>query len=214
MTGDEADVARLWDSRDPRAWEDALKCYWDRVRRSGNLKLEQELDSPGLIDRIRAMNEREWYEFLRDEYFPWKFQHCQYDPAKHLRSRETKSGLKQLHTIKQWLLNTPAEPIERAFDPRRKIPGLAVPGMSGLLSLMFPKAFAAVDQFVVASLQRIPTLPEAFLIAGMNSSQLSVRDAVILIRVMRQEAAELNQWFRTDAWTPRRIDMVLWASRE
>ena len=33
---------------------------------------------------------------------------------------------------------------------------------------------------------------------------------ILLIQIMRDKAAELNKCFKSDNWTPRKIDKVLW----
>jgi len=37
-------------------------------------------------------------------------------------------------------------------------------------------------------------------------------DAVLIIDIMRRKAAQLNRWFGTNKWTPRKIAMILWTS--
>jgi hypothetical protein len=63
-------IADLWRSTDARVWQDALAHYWDFVKAS-NRELEQRLDALNL-DRLRRMDARGWYQFLRDEYGPAK----------------------------------------------------------------------------------------------------------------------------------------------
>jgi hypothetical protein len=64
-------IAALWASADPKEWEDALAHYWSFVQPQ-NLALEQSLDTLDL-ERLRRLDARGWYEFLRDEYFRWKY---------------------------------------------------------------------------------------------------------------------------------------------
>jgi hypothetical protein len=47
----------------------------------------------------------------------------------------------------------------------------------------------------------------------MKPEQLRPADAVILIHIMRDKAMDLNTQFHTSVWTPRKLDMVLWADR-
>jgi len=44
----------------------------------------------------------------------------------------------------------------------------------------------------------------------MNPDQLKIKDAFILIKIMKNKAKELNNKFNTSSWTPRGIDMILW----
>lgn len=45
----------------------------------------------------------------------------------------------------------------------------------------------------------------------MNEKDLSIKDAVLLEGILRRKAAELNDKFGNNSWTPRKVDMVLWA---
>lgn len=91
------------------------------------------------------------------------------------------------------------------------IRGLGIAGASGLLSILFPKYFATVDQFVVKSLLRVNNLEEYNVIKQMKPENLNSRDAEVLIKIIRDKANELNNKFNADVWTPRKIDKVLWA---
>jgi len=48
---------------------------------------------------------------------------------------------------------------------------------------------------------------------GKESVPLNEKDALLLIDIMRRKATELDALFPTDEWTPRKIDMILWATR-
>ena len=65
-------------------------------------------------------------------------------------------------------------------------------------------------QFVVKALRAVRGLSEARDVARMNPDSLSLRDAVLLISIMRRKAEENNRLFGTSDWTPRKIDKVLW----
>ena len=45
----------------------------------------------------------------------------------------------------------------------------------------------------------------------MKLESLSIENGVLLFQIMRERARKLNKDFDTDFWTPRKIDMVLWA---
>lgn len=95
-----------------------------------------------------------------------------------------------------------------------KIRGLGVSGASGLLSILFPYYFGTVDQFLVKSLLCIKGLKEHKCLAQMRPEALTLSDGVVLEQILRAKAAEWNQLFQTDTWTPRKIDKILWAYRE
>ena len=63
------------------------------------------------------------------------------------------------------------------------------------------------------ALRKIPVLPEAAELLRMKPESLTLRAAVTLIQIMRRQAHALNARFGTSDWTPRKVDMVLWATR-
>src|SRR5262249_6597718 len=91
-----------------------------------------------------------------------------------------------------------------------KIKGLGTAGASGLLSLLYPTHYGTVDQFVVKALRRVQGLAEASLLERMNAEDLSVSDGVLLTDILRRRAQQNNQLFASQAWTQRKIEMVLW----
>ena len=62
---------KLWFSHDASEWDAALKRYWDFIP-SRNVTLEQAMER---LDRelIRRMSSDEWFAFLENEYFRWKY---------------------------------------------------------------------------------------------------------------------------------------------
>jgi hypothetical protein len=60
----------------------------------------------------------------------------------------------------------------------------------------------------------IGRLPETPKLRRMNSISLKDDEAVLLIDILRKKAAQLNELFHTEEWTPRKIDMILWSIRD
>jgi hypothetical protein len=130
-------IAKLWHSTDPHVWEQALDRYWDFVQ-PRNLDLERTLEGLDL-KRIRSMDAKGWYEFLRDEYFRWKYTAANRyaTTTKHLRTYEQEEGaLDALHQIKERLLALDPIDIRLALSTASEIRGLGTAGASGLLALM------------------------------------------------------------------------------
>jgi hypothetical protein len=204
-------VAELWHSSDSSAWAGALERYWDRVK-PANLALERALDRLDL-DRIRGLDAQEWYDFLRLEYFRWKYTapYRYATTTKSLAEHAAESGgLKRLHDINRRLLAINPADIRSGLSVACDIKGLGTAGASGLLSLMYPATFGTVDQFVVKALRDVGGLPEADALMKMKPESLTTADGVKLISILARKAAENNQLFRTDSWTPRKIDQILW----
>jgi hypothetical protein len=204
-------VGELWCSANPNDWESALERYWHFVQ-PGNLVLERALDRLDL-DRIRGFNGQEFYDFLRLEYFRWKY------TAPNRYATTTKSlaeyaaepgGFDRLLDIKRRLLAINPTDIRTGLTVAREIKGLGAAGASGLLALMYPATFATVDQFVVKALRQVNGIAEADSLAKMKPESLSTADGVKLIGIMTRKAAENNLRFSTTSWTPRMIDKILW----
>ena len=71
----------------------------------------------------------------------------------------------------------------------------------------------------VKALCEVASLPERSSVLAIKGrwkagcEDVTEKEAMFLIDIMRRKARELNCWFGTDNWTPRKIDMILWASR-
>jgi hypothetical protein len=79
-----------------------------------------------------------------------------------------------------------------------------------LLSLLYPQHFGTVDQFAVKALREIEGLPQSARLTKMNENSLSLTDGECLIEIMRAKARSLAAQFSDPAWTPRKVDMILW----
>ena len=203
-------IDELWRCSDSAMWENAVRRYWDFVQ-PRNLELERKLDELD-IGRLQRLDAQGWYHFLHDEYFRWKYTapNRYATTISHLRKYITRGELKELDAIRQQILNLDADDVRLALKTAEKIRGLGTAGASGLLSLIYPHRFATVDQFVVKALREIKNLPEAKALFKMNPENLTIADGVFLIDILKRKAEENNQVFGASAWTPRKIDMVLW----
>jgi hypothetical protein len=202
-------IASLWASRDAAPWESALGRYWEFVKEK-NRPLEERLMELRPND-LSAMTPEEWFRFLHDEYFRWKYTapNRYATTTKHLRTYREEGRLDDLDGVRQRLLRLDPSDTRGGIGLVSRIRGLGVAGASGLLALLYPEHFGTVDQFVVKALRTVPGLPEADALRRMNPDSLTVDDAVILLGIMRRKAEENNLAFG-GGWTPRKIDMVLW----
>jgi len=203
-------IADLWVSTNPKAWENALEGYWNLVQRR-NRALEQSLDTLDL-ERLRRMDANGWYKFLRDEYFRWKYTAPnRYATTTHsLQRYDDDNELGELDQIRKRLLALDPDYVRSGLEAARAIQGLGIAGASGLLALMYPKNFGTVDQFVVKALRQVQGLPEAEALAQMKPRTLTIKDGVLLINILRRKAADNNRVLKSDNWTPRKLDKVLW----
>lgn len=204
----------IWQSHSESEWRAALEGY-ARYLKPENVAVEHEFENLDMA-QIQALDDAAWFEFLKEKYFKWKYTAANRyaSTTLHLQRYVAEARLGELHRIKRELFALDRSDIRRALQVAKQIHGLGVAGASGLLAVLFPADFGTADQFVVKALREVPDLPEGDALARMNPKALTLKDGILLIQMMRAKAAENNHRFGTDFWTPRRIDMVLWATRQ
>lgn len=210
MSADSGDINFLWHSSDASLWEGALARYWDKVKKE-NYALEKEFDSFEL-NQIHGMSPADWYSFLRDKYFKWKYTAAnRYKSTTRLLAKyENEARLDDLDGIRRDLLGFDVKNTRAGLRIASDIHGLGIAGASGLLAILYPDYFGTVDQFVVKALRQIKGLPEADRLMMMTPESLSLDDGVLLIKIMARKAEENNALFHKSSWTPRKIDKILW----
>jgi len=209
----EINIQALWDCSDRGAWVGALEHYWSFVKPTHEV-LERQMDTLD-PEKIRKMNADEWFEFLLNDYFRWKYTAANRyaSTTKHLKLQVEEWGVQKLHSFKDDIFQLAPTDVKAGLKAAMQIRGLGTAGASGLLSLLFPALYGTVDQFVVKALLQVPDLSERQQLERMNPESLTVTQGVVLIEIMQRKAQQLNQQFGTEEWTPRKIDKVLWAVR-
>jgi hypothetical protein len=204
------EIAELWRSADEKVWDVALAHYWDFVKPE-NVELEQQLETLD-AERLRGMSGEEWYAFLRDEYFRWKYTapNRYVTTTNALRRYVEAYSVEPLLSIKERLLSAEVMNVRAGLSIATNIPGLGIAGASGLLALIYPKIYGTVDQFCVKALRGIPSLPEREAVNRMNAHSLSRRNGELLVEIMQRQARANTEAFGGAQWTPRMIDKVLW----
>ena len=202
---------QLWNSKNDTVWRKYLTHYWDLIK-SSNFDLTKELEQIKL-STIKEMSPKGWYDFLLDKYFVWKYTAANRyaSTTKHFRNYKTENKLDELLLLREEILSLKNEAIEYALKKTEKIKGLGIAGASGLLSILFPSKYGTVDQFVVMRLLEIQDLPERKIITEIKPESISSSQGAMLIEILRRKADELNIQNKTDFWTPRKVDMVLWS---
>lgn len=200
----------VWNSTSADAWEQGLRDYWGYVKPS-LLALEREFQQLN-PESIRVMDEQQWFTFLLEKYFRWKFTapNRYASTTKSLRRFNKPIMLSVLHRTKDRLFEADKQDIRTCLNLASNIGGLGIAGASGLLSVLFPEHFGTADQFAVKALRQIPDLREKTQVAAMNPESLKPAEGVLLIQIMRRKASEMNKLFAANTWTPRKVDMVLW----
>jgi len=200
----------LWTVRQDEYWRRAEEYYWSFVK-PANLNVEKEFDALD-VACVKAMDSSGWYEFLLRKYFRWKYTapNRYASTTKQLRKYAESSSLDELDKIREGLFTLDLRDARASLVFASSIKGLGTAGASGLLAVLFPREFGTVDQFAVKALSQIENLPEGSQVRRMNPENLSIKNAVVLIDIMRAKASENNREFATNYWTPRKIDKILW----
>jgi len=192
--------------------------YWQAVK-ADHQEVEREMAALD-ADRIAALTPTEFYQWLYDRYFFWKF-----TAANRLATtRKLLADYRQRDPVCQDLgawqhelfFQFDRRDATKGLEIATRIPGLGVIGASGLLAVLFPHNFGTVDQFVVDALYHVRQLPEHDNIKRIHdrkSSTLRIEEGALLIGILRRQADDLNRRFGTTRWTPRRVDMALWGDR-
>ena len=208
------DVIKLWHEGTEVKWKQALAEYYQNPSVKANLELEKKMNNIK-PEMVQEMDAEEFYDFLHDEFFIWKFTaKNRLETTRKKLERYKSEGLQGLRKIQIGifkLFEVDPEDTEILLCKTQQIHGLGTAGASGLLSILFPRYYGTVDQFLVRSLCRIEDLPEQLLLKRMNPDGLTKKDGVVLENILRKKSMELNECFKKNEWTPRKIDMVLWA---
>lgn len=210
----EFNITYLWHNGTEEMWKNALGTYWDSFN-DEQYRLEKELEVID-VNEVLAFSANDFYSFLYNQYFPWKFTNKLFlsRNRKHLEKYLLNNEMNRLSLIQKRLANLNFADIKESLAVASSIRGLGTAGASGLLTILYPEYFGTVDKFVVFSLLKIEGLQQQSVISCMNPEALTLNDGAALIEIMREKSAELNKRFNTDFWTPRKIDMILWATRE
>ena len=204
-------LKNLWDNGSEQDWQKALNAYYYMLGPEQRV-IEDYIENVD-VDMVRNLDAQGFYEFLYDKYFVWKYTAknrlatTRMNLEKYIKNNE----LLTLKSIQTRIFATPKTEIGECLEIACEIYGLGTAGASGLLAILFPEYFGTVDQFVVRRLQEIHHPLYADALNRMNPEGLKIKDGIILVNIMKEKAAELNAKFGTYFWTPRKIDMILWA---
>ena len=184
--------------------------YYLSLVKPQNLDLDLKLESFSISD-LEKMNGNEFFDFLYNEYFVWKFTAKNRLSTTRAQLVKHQENMLELQDIKDELLNFNLSNIEEGLKIATRIKGLGPAGASGLLAIIFPKYFGTVDQFVLKSLLTFDCFKTNPMLNKMNPDAITVKDATILISILREKSSMLNSVNNTTYWTPRKIDKILWA---
>lgn len=159
----------------------ALDKYWDYIL-PGNLSVEKKFESLDTT-AIEAMTVDEFYNFLYDEYFFWKYtaKNRLATTRMSLQKYIIENRMNELDEIKRDLFAFDLNDIKQGLLTASRIRGLGIAGASGLLAVLFPQYFATVDQFVVMALNSVEGLPERnMIIDGWKNKKSMINTSKVI----------------------------------
>ena len=204
-------ISNLWNHGSEVAWHEALEHYYELLNAEAK-ELDSYMENLNASD-IAQLSVSEFYGFLHDKYFVWKYtaKNRLATTRKSLKRYAEENKIHELEDIQRRLFLADHSNIGKCLSIAAEIRGLGPAGASGLLSILFPEDFGTIDQFVVKALREMNGFPYSIELLEMKPESLSIDDGVLLIKILREKAKKLNENFDTDFWTPRKIDMILWA---
>ncbi len=203
-------IQGLWDSDNEDEWKSELKVYRTKIIPE-DLPLDVEM-SKITLETIRSKSPEEWFNFLLKKYYRWKYTAAKRytTTTNSLKIYREEHKIEELYEIRNKILAIDKHDTKRLLEATSDIKGLGTAGASGLLSLLYPDQFGTVDQFVVKALQEIKSAPELKDVHDIKPKSITIPQGLLLIDIMKKKAEDLNKLFKTDFWTPRKIDMILW----
>jgi hypothetical protein len=208
-------INKLWFSKDESLWNKALDSYFSSgLIKKDNMILERKIDNLDPVT-IKDMSTEQFYDWLYNVYFVWKYTAANRlaTTRKSLSRYKFEKSMHRLEQIHFDLFTFDINDINAGLKIANSIHGLGIAGASGLLAVLYPRYFGTVDQFVVKALREIESHPEKDLVSKMNPDNLTIKDGILLIKIMKYKADELNSIFNTNKWTARDINKILWAAR-
>jgi len=204
-------INEIWDTNNQKDWENLLSIYWSRIKEY-RMGIEKELNNLK-IDDLFNMSKRDWYDFLYNKYFFWKYTTPNRIVTTRLQLQKylITDTLDELNDIRKKIITLNHDNVKKSLALVQQIKGLGIAGASGLLALLYPTEYATVDQFVVYALREIES--QKHLVEKMNPDTLTLNNGVLLIKIMKEKAKILNEANTSSFWTPRKVDMALWAYR-
>ena len=203
-------INEIWQSEDEEIWKKALTEAMVETGRDNCIETKLSRIN---IDYVSQLEVEDFYDFLYDSYFVWKYTAKNRLATSRSYFEKHKNNLSELSKIQKEIFSFELPNTKLGLMYATQINGLGVAGASGLLALLFPSYFGTVDEMVVRALLKTEEFKTDEKIKHMNPQNLKIKDAVYLIDIYRKKANHLNKIFKTYSWTPRNIDVILWYFR-
>lgn len=210
------DIKDIWNCNEVGKWKDAEEEYSKRINQVAK-KIEKKFEQM-TTEEILGLSPDEFYIFLRDMYFPWKFTGIYLKPRlenlKTIENKQTqiKDVIDDLKELQKRIADKKElndDDMSNAIRNLQKIPGIGLSAATGLLSILFPTHFGTINKHVRINLKKVGCK-----ISEQDCINISVKNAIKMEKILIEKAKKLNTDMNTDYWTPRRLDKILWSIRE
>ncbi|MDT2738216.1 hypothetical protein P7H00_13990 [Enterococcus pseudoavium] len=206
-------INEIWESNDEKIWNAALKkATFDTGRDN---YIESKLSRLN-VEYIKNLSKQEFYTFLHDDYFVWKFtaKNRLKTSRTHLENYDIQNKMEDLEEIQKEIFSFNLSDTPMGLTIVTKIKGLGVAGGSGLLSLLFPSFFGTVDEQAIKALLATEQYKDDPILNKIKTQDIKIKEGVYLNNIYQKKSHELNQLFGSYCWTPRDIDVILWFYRD
>ena len=181
------EIGYLWNCKDEKIWIRALEGYWKNFSLE-QMRLEQKINDIQ-YRIIKDYTVEEFYNFLHDEFFVWKYtaKNRLATTRMNLQKYKIENRMNELEEIKYDIFSSDFSDVSQSIKTVMKIRGLGSSGASAFLAIMFPDKFGTVDQFVVKSLLKVNGLEENKVLSQMNPENLKIKDIEFVMEIMREK---------------------------
>ncbi len=205
------ELKTLWLSGTLSEWNDAITEYYQNPRVIANRDIENYLLTL-TPENVRDMPTEDFYDYLHDKFFVWKYTGTWLTRRQNeLSVYQNKNRMNELSVIQKKLFHDieyDRTDTAALLCTATRIEGLGVAGASGLLSFLYPQLYGTLDRLLVESLKTL--YQDDTTIGRIRGNDLTIKNGVLLENILRDKADLLNRQFKTDYYTARKIDMVLW----
>ncbi|HBQ93983.1 MAG TPA: hypothetical protein DD856_01835 [Sulfobacillus sp.] len=202
----------VWHSNDENLWEAAANEYWNIPTVNAKRALEKRMEMIHQSRNVILSSPTHFYEFLRDDLYPWKLDSMYISTQQRNLSHYHESVPNGLDIIRQRLATNPSTvrqlQIDGLLNQMSVIGGMGISVASGCLAVLFPEHFGTVDRFCLRGFLTVTDddLTDYFRDNVANPDpffddyrdQLRLHVAKLMILLYRRKAETLNANFTTN----------------
>jgi hypothetical protein len=194
---------------DLAAFQQGVRDYWAEIGRRSLATQDREKAFPQIAERFASRNPHHLTRDDLDEIIRWK-----YDFDGRIRNK----ALAGLDTVTDREIVRLTSQIDRLTLPvsigwfRHKFPGVGIAGISAILTAARPDLYPVIDVFALIAINAYWVFPWVDRVPRAKDGKLEpdAETYAHYAEFCRRRAADLTKQAGV-VWTPRQIDMALWA---